>query len=557
METISLLTYKKMIPVAQIKKSDKFDARDIDEEKPNKFVAYVDDGDECYDVCVEINAKKDIIASTCECENQNGFCVHKLALMRYLVTQKTKSTTLKVVSKRKLSESEELLLNIDSNALRLWAVDLFKKNKDLEILFLNEFKVSNVTLTVAEVKALITSTIKAVIKNRKNLDAALIKKTLDLLDSSLKSVMTNITSNISDIESVKLLHEIFQGITDFEENVYINSVKVQRFVEKLGNEFLGTLFNIKDFELWQQVVDQLYKIFLADEKQSYHLYSLNFIEQIYDKSGSIKERNIYFIEKQIDFFEKLKKHKVHLGDQKLLNLLDMCADNNIFEKNSIFFRPIKFANTYNEKLINLCIDSKKYSNAELFCLQQIEGNSYETYDLPYLRLLKKIYLLQDQEEKLFKTIAKLIVLEYNFEDYVFLKNHKSFLNFNDLKKKLQSNISNVFRSNNFAAQTFYLRIMLHDQDIEKLKVQLNKLISFEPIYEIFEKLIVVGRVDLLLIVCKTAMEHPWSIDKKSIESIQKSILANYSLQEIDDFKKKYKFIYSYKIFEPILDKKSS
>ena len=88
MEKITTLNYSKIVPAAVFKKSEKLEARDVDQEEPNKFLAYVDDGAESHDVMIAINAKKEVVDSSCDCDNKNGFCVHKLALMRYMVTKK-------------------------------------------------------------------------------------------------------------------------------------------------------------------------------------------------------------------------------------------------------------------------------------------------------------------------------------------------------------------------------------------------------------------------------------------------------------------------------------
>lgn len=555
MTPLSLLNYTKEIPVAQLKKSEKLDARDIDEESPNKFVAYVDDAPECYDVCININPKKEIVASTCECENQNGFCVHKLALMRYLVTQKNKTAIVKTARKRKLSEVEELLFHLDSNALRLWTADLLKKNKDLEILFLNEFKTANTEFTSVEIMELITSTVKSVIKNKKNIDASQLKKTLELLDSSLKPVMTFLTTNIAKPETVSLLKAIFDGMINFEENVYINSIKIQRFVEKIGNEFLLTLHNVKDFDVWKETVTKLFDVFMPQSKGVLHLYEINFVEHIYDKSSQAQEKNSFYLEKWMQFLDYLNKNKLELSEAKYESLIQMCIDNNVFDKYNSYFKPIKYANSYNVMLMNELILAKKYDLVVTYANKQIEQNHYESYNAIYYKILRSVYLLQKDDEKFLKIVYKMMMVEYDFQDYLLIKNSKNILNFDEIKKKIFSQTTHIFRSSNTTAQTFYLQLMIEEKENLQLQKRIEGLSSLLPIIETFNNLLDISKSQLLKNIARIEINYSWHIDSTAINKIRLMIKEKYTIAEIQDFKKQNRLLYSHKIFEPILENK--
>ena len=555
MEKLTLLDYYKQVPAVLLKKSDKLEARDIDEPTKDKFIAYVDEGDQSHDVFIELNQKKEIVDSGCDCENQNGLCVHKLALLRFLVSYKIKTTASKVVRKKKLTEVEELLQNIDKAALQNWVFELLKKNKDLNILFLNEFKAANTTFTATEIHVLMTATIKSIIKNRKNLDATMLKKVLDLLESSLKPVMIYVNNNIANPGGALLLHAVIKGITDFEDSIYVNSVKIQRFAEKIGNDFLSTLHNIKEQTVWETIVADLFNVFCEKNKKSYHLYELNFIESIYDSSTNKTERNKFFVAQEMHFFKHLQDKKIHIEQKVLLKLMNKCQETGVLKEYIGFFKPIKYENTYNEQLLTHMISFEMYKQAIDICEKQILGNYYESYNVAYYEIIKKIYQIQNNQEGLLQLTSKLLFINYNFDDYLHLKANKNLLNFEDLKLKLFKLSASVLKSHNTAAQAFYIKLFIEENEVVQLTKTLEKINSLEPIISTFNELLPMGRTNLLKTVCKIDSFNSWSISQSNLTTMRNIIKDNFTIVELEDFKKSSRLQYSHRLIEPILEKR--
>lgn len=553
MEKLTLLDYSKQVPTVLLKKSDKLEARDIDEPTKDKFIAYVDEGDNSHDVFIELNSKKEIVDSGCDCENQNGLCVHKLALLRFLVSYKIKTTTSKVVRKKKMTEVEELLQNIDKAALQNWVADLLKKNKDLNILFLNEFKASNTTFTTIEIQTVMLATIKSVIKNRKNLDATMLKKVLDLLESSLKPVMIYIKSNIANPGVAQLFHSVINGIVDFEDSIYVNSVKIQRFAEKIGNDFLSTLHNIKEQSVWEAIVADLFGVFCEKNKKSYHLYELNFIESIYDSSSDKPERNKFFVAQEMQFFKHLQDKKIGIEHKFLLKLMNKCHETGVLKEHIGFFKPIKYENSYNEKLLSHMISFEMYKQAIEICEKQIQGNYYESYNVLYYEIIKKIYQIQNNQEGLLQLTSKLLFINYNFDDYLHLKANKNLLNFEDLKAKLFKLSTTVIKSNNSASQAFYIKLFIEEKETAQLVKTLEKINSIAPIIETFDSLLPLGRINLLKIICKIESYNSWSIGNDNLRAIQNLIKKEFTIMELTDYKKANRLMYSHRLLEPIIE----
>jgi uncharacterized Zn finger protein len=130
--------------------------RELEQESKGHYVAFVDDGEQSYDVQVSIQASK-ITAFTCDCANGETLCLHKVAVLLAMQenkgTAKTTSTTGTTKGKKKkLTETEEVMLRIDKEAITGWLSEVFKKNKPLEQLFLLTFSTEEKQYTTEQVK---------------------------------------------------------------------------------------------------------------------------------------------------------------------------------------------------------------------------------------------------------------------------------------------------------------------------------------------------------------------------------------------------------------------
>ncbi|MCH5715462.1 SWIM zinc finger family protein [Niabella hibiscisoli] len=62
--------------------------RECDETEKGVYVAYIDKGNETFDVSLSVNATLGVTDAGCDCSDNSDFCVHKLALLLHLAKQK-------------------------------------------------------------------------------------------------------------------------------------------------------------------------------------------------------------------------------------------------------------------------------------------------------------------------------------------------------------------------------------------------------------------------------------------------------------------------------------
>ena len=91
-----------------IKAASKCKVRECDETEPGQFIAYVDEGNDTFDVSVGADADHNFIEPRCDCKSTRKICQHKAALMLFVAD--STETTKKAVKKVKVKESETLAM---------------------------------------------------------------------------------------------------------------------------------------------------------------------------------------------------------------------------------------------------------------------------------------------------------------------------------------------------------------------------------------------------------------------------------------------------------------
>uniref|UniRef100_A0AAU6WNG5 SWIM-type domain-containing protein n=1 Tax=Chryseobacterium endophyticum TaxID=1854762 RepID=A0AAU6WNG5_9FLAO len=112
----------------KINKAKKLSIREFEETEKNRFVCFVDDETESYDVSLLINSKSEITGYSCECGSKD-FCLHVLAMGIFMSENKTGKTSSRKGVKKKMSEAERAMEDLNSEELKTWLLEFFKKIK--------------------------------------------------------------------------------------------------------------------------------------------------------------------------------------------------------------------------------------------------------------------------------------------------------------------------------------------------------------------------------------------------------------------------------------------
>ncbi len=519
MENLTFDNFQERVSKSVLTKAKRMVARDMEEVAPNKFLAYVDDAAESYDVSIELD-KKEIKDISCDCPNRLTYCVHKVAFINLLKNKKT-SIIKKVIAKKKQTEAEILLDTIDLDTLRLWMATMFKKNKDIEFLFVNEFSKSEANFTKEDVRIIIDKAIKSVIKNKKKIDATELKKIIDALEVALAPVLKFCKDNIALPESNELFLFTNSLLFEFHNNMYLNSIKMLRYIEKIYKEINFYIHSLQNQKQWETIVDENVK-FLLLEKNIYGM-QMETVFHLYDSIDS-KERKVFFASVIFDIFTIAVNKETRYIKEVLLFFIKVLSENDLFSKVYRQFTTLRYENEYNVFLIEKLIEIEKYDLAEQFSKEQIERNSNDKYSVDYLKLLFKIFTITQNESKMASLQMKLIFYDYSLENYQLIHKYVPEVEFKKFRTKLLTHLKRNFYDNPKSG-TAYFEILFWEKKYKLMLENISEYTSYELVYLYKEELFLLDKLNFLIALTKIERSSwYYKSDKSSIEYREKFIV---------------------------------
>lgn len=440
----------------KLKTIKKLIVRDLDEIEKNTFVAYVDEGENSFDVQIVFDTKKNIKQTNCDC-TEGGTCNHIIALANFIFENKTEKTALKKPTKRKLSETDQLLETLDNESIRIWLSELLNKNKELAFVFKNNFSETVLVVDEILIKKTIQDSISSIIGKRKKVETSEVKKIVDNLNTSLKPILEAIFSKFS-IENHHFFKIIIDVLEEFNYSHNFNSTRIIKFVESLYENKLKALFNIKDINEWQKAVQYYMKIVFSEK---FYQSDLDFIKKIYDfsKTNEIQKKFVVTTLEELFIIQNQELNE----NYRLAFILEefvlvVFTENDLLKKFQTHFQPRRFQNNHNVLLIQELVKLNQNELAEKYCLAQIEGNYKYDYDLPYVKILISIYKNNNENQKLANILVDYGKYLFSIENYNFIKANAAEERFKKYRQSALTNSRNAFQSGNIEAFDFYYEI---------------------------------------------------------------------------------------------------
>lgn len=267
-----------------ITKATKLPVRELEEEEKGHFIAFVDEGEHSHDVSIRVD-KDEVKEMNCDCEETMDICLHKIAVLVALGTSDTKEvvpTKTKVGGrKKKLSESEELMLTMDKDVLASWLSEVFKKNKPLEQRFLLTFSAKEIVYTKEQVIEITEQAIFSVAGKRKTLEAAKIKKVLDLLTIALEPINQFVITNITKPVAVEIFTGFLDTIYAFDKRIVHYSKRIGTYVDQYIEKFALSINIIQDEKVWEEMVKGHLNTLFKGVKKSNKRYDYILAQQLY------------------------------------------------------------------------------------------------------------------------------------------------------------------------------------------------------------------------------------------------------------------------------------
>ena len=508
---LSLTNFATTLSPTLLHKGGKCLVRECDETSKGVFEAYVDEGNKSYDVSLHLSAKKEITEHHCDCGNTESFCRHRAALLLHLAGKgKTPATTKTAKGpKAKLTKTDLLLESADPDGLKAWVKELLDRNKDLALSFTQRFGEQKLTFTKAEAEALTTEAIKSVVKNRTRIEQSELKKIVETWQVVHKPVVAAYLANVADENSFIAFHSVLESCIAFGGKILATGVKISNYVQSLLDSSLEPLLQLYSEEAFATATN-FYHREIVEGPNGVRLHYLLHLQKLF--SLSTPGRFAVGLKKLVQQYSTSQPEKRFNGSVYTKTLFSFVEANGFLPRYLTVFKPIRYDNDFNSLLIEKLIKSSALELAENFAKDQIAGNSREEFNRPYLELLKKIYMLQNNEEALSDVIAQLLPFTFNFDDYLFFYNRMPE---GEEKKKwrtrLLSKAKNAGSYGRGSAQLFHFRLLAYEKSYKKMIDSIDSATPYSLILTYLGPMAATDSTKLLKVILDKYDKDVWNL----------------------------------------------
>ncbi|MEO6831815.1 MAG: hypothetical protein ABI378_05755, partial [Chitinophagaceae bacterium] len=264
-------------PPSLLKAAKACTVRECDETEKRSFVAYVDEGEETYDVSIQLDNKGNIVKSSCDCDLPNT-CNHIAALFVFL--SENRKIKVAVVPKKKAAKAkkalphEPLLEEADTEKLKDWLRGILADNKELAFAFQHHFTNKDKAFTAAEAEKMTNDAIKTVMGRKKYPDNTQIKSILELWKKLHVPIIERYKAGPADESCFAPLNATFDACFSFY-SCYSETEKLSNYVNKILADLAIQLATLAQDEAFEKAIgffiDKLHK---GHELQTYYLVFL-------------------------------------------------------------------------------------------------------------------------------------------------------------------------------------------------------------------------------------------------------------------------------------------
>jgi hypothetical protein len=509
---LTLKNYPTALSQDLLLQAKKNKVRECDETEKGHFIAYVDDGNESFDVSLTLSAGDEIIQHTCECNSAGAICRHRVALIVHVSEGKKIKSAVKV--KKKGSKAETLLEEVDPNKLKEWIAGLISKNKEIELSFITYFSVKE-QLTPTEVIRIMNDAVKAVIGNKKTIDLTQLKKLVELWSEMMSPVIADYLANVTSEKSFLNLHTMLETCIEFKFKVDFSSNRVSKFIDEALQKSVEPISKLQVEESWDKAITNFIN-HVPDGKNTVRMHYLQHLKNIIDASAGDRKNKI--IDRLAKQFEKSKPDTLMNGTAYCKFIFEVTEQNDLFTKYSNLFKPIRFDNEYNQRLISLLVGNNDIDRAKRYCAEQMKYNFKEEYNIVYLIFLKQIALIQKNEDELLRVMTSLFPFTFNFDDYLFISERLPEEERKKWRTKMLTKSRNISAPYKTNAIRFYFQLADFEHNYRKMIDYIDSDTPYATVLKYFENMLRGDKNKLLEAILHKRDDYGWVLKNEYKET---------------------------------------
>lgn len=522
MKISQILAKQSETKVAQAKK---LAFRELEEfERKGNFVAYVDEGVESYDVNIQLD-KDIIVGHSCDCGRRETYCIHQIAILIELSANRKESSNSNKASKssqrKKVKESEQLLLSVEQESLTSWLLELFKTNKDIELQFLLKFGKDKQEYQEKDVVKILRDTVVSVIGKRRKVETSEVKKIVQLWEKSLIPFWDYLALNIGNEKVIELFSAVYNGVTSIEYQTLYTGTRFKKFIDISNTKIAMFVAQIESDIQWVKLTDAYWsKMWTLGNEQG---GMLDLLVLMYQSSSPDRKRLLSVK------IEHLLKENLREGYHMSLPVdeffLDALIENEMFEANMDYFFPRHWEARYNLKLIE-AVKPLDPERAIAYCNLVIESNARSEYNDPFLDILEELYTLNGDLNKLAQIKMYKFGAYPNFADYEFIVENSED---EQLNKKFRTNTLTMLRngmSYDYAAGQLYFEILKREENYSKMLDAIDYRVGVKLLLHVWNDLYAYDKLRFLRAIANS-LHIDYRTDPSDLEQLIHKIMDNY------------------------------
>lgn len=416
MTNITLKEAMKQTSEADIKRIRQLLVRELEAEKENYYTAFVDDGEESYDV--NFLLEKNVIRThSCDCGSKASFCLHQKAVAAELSKNTITRKKNKEISVRKAKRSplEEFIDNQDVTRIKGWLLHYLNSNKQAAVEFKMAFTDQDQSYTAQEVIKKIEEVVDSVIgRRRKKIPATEVKKIVDLWGKVVQPIEVFIESNITNTVGNELFEEMVSRMERYNFDILTTSTRISSFIRKLYERNAQCIERLKSDADWNAVVVPSFKQYVDPEAKLRFVQAQRWVFVYNTASSERKKRIATIIKNQVlDFNYTSPEYQPNI----LLRISLILDNNGLFKDCVANFVMLEYCDDYNEILIRTLCEVEP-ERAKAYCERIIKDRLSYSLDLFCTQKLEILYEKLGLSAQLLKTRAQLFFGSPSLDSYI-------------------------------------------------------------------------------------------------------------------------------------------
>ncbi|RYY30482.1 MAG: hypothetical protein EOO04_04725 [Chitinophagaceae bacterium] len=468
-----------------IKAAAKCKVRECDETEPGQFIAYVDEGNDTFDVSVTVDQGQKFTTHTCDCKSTRKICPHKAALMLHIAGGS--ETRTKAVRKVKIRESDTLADAADPSAILAWLKQQFNINKELELAFLSAFRTQDIQPDPETIRNSSNEAQKAVIGRLQRLDARSVTKLMSLWATIHEPVRKFYAEHPADENAFMCFMEITDVMVRFRERHYVNSAKFTTAFEEHLNLPIKVLEALEDETSWQQAANLFVKH--AFEPVGAARMMVEKLMSNLQAFPAHRKKSITIL--MLTAMTSVRKTDRFSFAMTITFLLKLVLEQKLFGEYQHLFERINYG-PHDDLLLEALIKHEQYDRAVAMALPYATMHLYPAEQLRALETLKQIYTITGEQQGLTETLKMLVPLNYNFDDYQQLLERVDASEAEKIRVPILHKAISAMHVRRDLFD-FIFKVLAQQKEYDKMIRYLPKALSYEAIIPWFETLAVFNR----------------------------------------------------------------